>query len=239
MTALTAGGAVLLLLCILGAIACRWAARRIDLDFPEAEIGGIGGGGFRDQPTNPGAQPMIGAEERWLPIPEFAGKYEASNLGNVRRVSGKHRCTGENKKQTKVPKGYLLVSLYSEGRQVSRLVHALVCPAFHGPKPSPLHQVAHADGDGENNCESNLRWATAAENARDRERHGRTARGERQGAAVLSAEQVVQIREMISLGVPQKELARHFNVSKSAICLANLGINWAHIGKPTSRHEAA
>ena len=39
-------------------------------------------------------------------------------------------------------------------------IHFLVCTAFHGPKPSENHQVAHADGCPSNVRSDNLRWAT-------------------------------------------------------------------------------
>lgn len=46
-------------------------------------------------------------------------------------------------------------------------VHRLVCEAFHGPKPTPKHEVAHWDGDKTNNTAPNLRWATHKENCQD------------------------------------------------------------------------
>jgi len=51
-------------------------------------------------------------------------------------------------------------------------VHALVCAAFHGPKPSPELWVRHLNGISTDNRAENLRWGTAAENAQDTIRHG-------------------------------------------------------------------
>lgn len=46
-------------------------------------------------------------------------------------------------------------------------IHTLVCLAFHGPKPTPKHQVAHKDCNKMNNGYLNLRWATPKENIAD------------------------------------------------------------------------
>ncbi len=43
-------------------------------------------------------------------------------------------------------------------------VHQLICEAFHGPKPSPKHEVMHRDEDGLNNRADNLLWGTRKEN---------------------------------------------------------------------------
>ncbi|WP_208609489.1 HNH endonuclease signature motif containing protein [Streptomyces atriruber] len=54
--------------------------------------------------------------------------------------------------------------------------HFLVCVAFHGPRPTASHQVAHGDGDPTNNRPCNLRWATPAENSAGAVRHGTAGR---------------------------------------------------------------
>ncbi|WP_449411892.1 HNH endonuclease signature motif containing protein [Methylobacterium komagatae] len=59
---------------------------------------------------------------------------------------------------------YPTVSLARDGFGHRRLVHRLVCEAFHGPAPTPEHQVAHADGTRWNARADNLRWATRTEN---------------------------------------------------------------------------
>jgi hypothetical protein len=43
-------------------------------------------------------------------------------------------------------------------------VHQLVCEAFHGPKPTPAHEVLHGDENGLNNHADNLSWGTRKEN---------------------------------------------------------------------------
>jgi hypothetical protein len=51
-------------------------------------------------------------------------------------------------------------------------VHVVVCTAFHGSRPSPVHQAAHRNGVPTDNRAANIRWATPKENQADRERHG-------------------------------------------------------------------
>ena len=89
--------------------------------------------------------------------------------------------------------GYLVVSLWQNGKGRTRPVHQLVALAFHGPRPSPAHEVAHGDGDNLHNHRSNLRWATRAENEADKVRHGRSNRGERNGSARIPDAQIGDI----------------------------------------------
>lgn len=75
--------------------------------------------------------------------------------------------------------GYLKVRLVVKGKRRNIKVHRLVALAFLGAPPSPFHEVRHIDGNRLNNHAENLAWGTSKENADDRERHGRTSRGER------------------------------------------------------------
>lgn len=87
--------------------------------------------------------------------------------------------------------GYPSVRLTIDGRRKRWTVHGLVARCFLPPQPSPSHQIRHLDGDKSNNAADNLAWGTAAENAEDRARHGRTYKGERhhwfKGAAIAKA----------------------------------------------------
>lgn len=80
--------------------------------------------------------------------------------------------------------GYLRVRLTVNGRRRVYLVHKLVALAFLPPCPSPAHEVRHLDGNRQNNVAENIAWGTRKDNADDRERHGRTSRGERHAAAI-------------------------------------------------------
>jgi hypothetical protein len=109
----------------------------------------------------------------WRPIPTHDG-YEASEDGRIR-----HTATEEELTQEVTSKGHVRVAIpRTNGRgKVPRFVHRLMALAFFGPQPTPWHtDVAHWDGDPSNNTIQNLRWATQAENAKDRIRHNREKR---------------------------------------------------------------
>lgn len=70
-------------------------------------------------------------------------------------------------------------------------VHILVCTAFHGPRPSPRHQVDHINRDRWDNRPENLRWVTPHENYLNSITYIRKLeRIEREKRALLSAQPV-------------------------------------------------
>jgi hypothetical protein len=109
--------------------------------------------------------------------------------------------------------GYGVVRIDDDTKIVSRLL----CERAYGQAPSPLHDAAHACGNGGEGCVSplHLSWKTREENAADRESHGRTARGSRNGSAKLSDDDVRAIRS--SSGVSQDKLAEMYGVTQSHI----------------------
>jgi hypothetical protein len=80
--------------------------------------------------------------------------------------------------------GYPSVRLIINGKRTRKAVHVLVAERYLPPRPTPAHEVRHLDGNKLNRSADNLAWGTRAENAADREAHGRTSRGERHAAAV-------------------------------------------------------
>lgn len=80
--------------------------------------------------------------------------------------------------------GYLYVRVTIGSQRKKRYIHRMVCFNQNGPKPAEKHEACHIDGNKKNNHPSNLRWGTQKENADDRERHGRTSRGEKHSSAI-------------------------------------------------------
>lgn len=112
--------------------------------------------------------------------------------------------------------GYGRVRINGHRRVASRVV----CEQKHGPAPSPRHQAAHSCGKGNIGCVApyHLDWSTPEENQQDRVLHGTTTRGERNGRAILTADNVVSIRREFSTGTITKEaLAVKYGVSATNI----------------------
>lgn len=125
--------------------------------------------------------------------------------------------------------GYLRVTLSNGDRRVTRPVHALVCEAFHGSRPSG-REVAHANGVHTDNRASNLRWATRADNEADKRRHGRGVVGVAHPLAKLTDADVVAIRAMLTTGrFRQTDLAPLFGVSVATIGKVDRRDGWAHV----------
>ncbi len=146
--------------------------------------------------------------------------------------------------------GYLTVFVARHGRMANHPVHRMVAEAFHGPKPSPDHEVRHLDGNRTNNRPANLAWGTRRENIDDRERHGTTARGARNGAytkpervrrgddngrAVLTAAQVTEVRRRLDAGNLRADIARDLGVAWNVIDRIARGVTWRPIAEEDAR----
>lgn len=70
------------------------------------------------------------------------------------------------------------------GKRTRLKVHKLVAWNYLPARPSTSHEIRHLDGNKMNNKATNLIWGTSKENAADRERHGRTSRGESHAQAI-------------------------------------------------------
>ena len=58
---------------------------------------------------------------------------------------------------------YLNYTLSKDGIIKTFYIHKLVAEHYLPPKPTPLHEIDHADRNKKNNHFSNLRWATRSE----------------------------------------------------------------------------
>lgn len=111
--------------------------------------------------------------------------YIVTRDGRVFSVGHNWRGYGEREMRlTPNADGYPSVRLTIGGKRTRLAVHRLVAREYLPPRPSPAHEVRHLDGDRTNNRVTNLAWGTRKENAADRERHGRTYRGERHHSTI-------------------------------------------------------
>lgn len=96
-------------------------------------------------------------------------------------------------------------------------VHRMVCQAFH-PKPEMARiEVAHWDGNKQNNHRDNLRWATHIENNHDKYLHGTVS-------GILTESHVRQIRKHFLLEI--RRLAKLYGVRRDTIADVLYGKSW-------------
>lgn len=169
------------------------------------------------------------SEVEWRPVPGFSRSHRVSSFGVVVNLITGHRLAA-----TAVKGGYLSVSLALNGVHETRRLNVLVAEAFHGPRPSPEHEARHLNGIKTDNYEGNIAWGTALENAEDRERHGMTARGERQGLSKLTEDDARAIKAELASDEcrPVAVIAAEFNVSRGQIYNIKNGLSWSWLETP-------
>lgn len=118
--------------------------------------------------------------------------------------------------------GHLVVGI----RGKTHYLHCLILEAFVGPCP-PGMECRHLNGNPADNRLENLAWGTHTENQQDRFAHGTDNRGERNGRAKLTADDVREIRKLSRQGRSIGDLARQFGVVAGTIDHIITGRNWS------------
>ena len=158
--------------------------------------------------------------EVWKWIPGYEGRYEVSDLGRIRSYSRSIAYNQLNRPpeimnpwvESRESCQYLVIGLRHPVRRLWTVrVHTLVLLAFVGERPDGM-QCAHNDGNCQNNCLSNLRYATPAENIHDKVTHNTQTRGESHPTARLTDNQVRQIRSMQGT-MAVKDIASAFGIT--------------------------
>lgn len=99
-------------------------------------------------------------EEIWKDISGCEGKYQVSNFGRIKSLKDKYGNYREKiLKGSKDKDGYLIVSLYKEGKMNNFKVHRLVAQTFID-NPNKYPCVNHKDENPANNNVENLEWCT-------------------------------------------------------------------------------
>lgn len=158
-------------------------------------------------------------------------EYDISEYGHVRRRLAGESPAGRVGRLLRPNTWGRYPQVYLHGRAGRRhtTIHRLVALTFIGAPPSKHHQVAHNDGNPENNHYSNLRWATAAENSADKLRHGTALRGEAVGISRFTERVIRQIRILESKGISQELIAEIFETSQSHVGRIIRRELWSHV----------
>lgn len=123
--------------------------------------------------------------------------------------------------------GYARVTLYMNGKRYKFLVHRLVAQHFYVPGDG--EEVNHKDGNKLNNCVDNLELCTPKQNIAHAIKTGlRDLRGEKNGSAKLSKEQVAEIRVLLKDKFYLREVAEMYNVHLSTIKRIKYNMAWNH-----------
>lgn len=171
--------------------------------------------------------------EIWKDVVGYEGRYQVSNFGQVRSLPNKRRFSMIILKQHQRKNRRFSVGLTSVGedgkwRQRTYEVQWLVAAAFIGPRPEGL-EVCHNDDNPANNHLSNLRYDTRLANVADRVKHDLANRGEKNGQAIFTENQVRKIKQQLADGKRVTAIAREYGVCHGAISNIKNGRNWSHL----------
>ena len=100
-------------------------------------------------------------------------------------------------------------------------VHALVLLTFVGPRPDGMW-IRHLDGDGSNNCLTNLSYGTQLENAQDRALHGTWG-------SKLNERKVKIIRGLHRCGFTCQRISEIFSLHNCTVSRITRNLTWKHI----------
>ena len=158
-------------------------------------------------------------EEIWKDIPGYEGKYQVSNMGNVKSLQRTINSSNQHEtftfqtqerilrsgKQDRM--GHIAVVLHNPRKTYP--VHQLVMLAFVG-EPPPKKVVCHNNGIPYDNRLENLRYDTQKENILDVLHDGRAWKK-------LTEDDVQAIRFGAWCGISVTELGRMFGVAHQSI----------------------
>jgi len=105
--------------------------------------------------------------------------------------------------------------------------HRVSWELANGPIPKGICVLHHCDNPSCVNP-SHLFLGTKLDNAQDAIKKGRyvNLRGEDNGAAELTEQDVHEIRQMLGRGIPQRVIAKKYGVSKSTVTRIGAGKTW-------------
>ena len=164
--------------------------------------------------------------EVWKDVVGYEKLYEVSSYGIVRRKVQYHsydkrRLTFRYNKHDK----HQRVKLSNRGTKKLFFVHRLVSTAFLGPIPKG-YEVNHLDGNPENNRIDNLEYVTRSQNRKHATRV--------LGKGVLNGEVISKIKEYLTEGRTQENIANLLGVGQTVVSKISRGVHWSQNNVPTT-----
>ena len=155
--------------------------------------------------------------ETWKDVPNFDGKYQINNKGDIRHKDRLDKYL----KPAKNRKGYLTVGLWGNHKGNTFRVHRLVAQVFI-PNPENKPQINHINGIKTDNRVENLEWVNNSENVRHADKLGlrRCVKGEKHYMCKLSETDIEAIRKSYIFRHPEfgtVALAKKYGVSQQHI----------------------
>lgn len=176
---------------------------------------------------------LSGLTEYWLPLKDYEGLYEVSNLGRVKsleRIVKRNNYNFTKSEKILSPNisrtGYSSVLLSKQGIEKRCYLHRLVAKTFI-PNTRNLPEVDHINEDKSNNTLSNLQWITHRDNS---SKSSYKTLGSKNGSSKLTIRQVSVIRHLLKKdGISNSEIAKQFKVAPGAISRIKTGKRWGKV----------
>ena len=153
--------------------------------------------------------------ERWKKIHRFEN-YEISNLGNVRKKSGKIL-------MKRIDKEREVINLVKTNKPYSCRICILVAVAFL-PNPNNFSRVRNINGVKSDNQSTNLEWNDFEGVFYDGENNG--SAGQKNGRAKITETQVLEIRKS---DLKQREISEKYGIKQSTVSLIKNFHLWTHL----------
>lgn len=166
------------------------------------------------------------------PIPDHPG-YFASDEGDIYSILRSKTGSPKKRKVTIDYHGRAIINLQappgSKFTTKTYSVSILILTAFKGPRPKGDYQCSHLNGNALDNRPVNLEWETRAQNEARKEEHGTIMRGELNGRAKLTEQDIRDIRQALANGATQMDMARKYLTTQSNIWDIKERNSWKHV----------